>query len=104
MSCVEIEDISQESWKNWAVKEGMFTPLRTEKRLSQQFLTSYGFGPFLPKIMIYNPNDFEVVIKKHEKIGEFHPIPSELMNFSITKEQMKINENKELVKLQQVFK
>ena len=53
MTCVELEDVSEEVWRNWTTKEGVYTPLRTERRLKQRFMTAYGFGPFRTKVMLY---------------------------------------------------
>ena len=49
--------------------------------------------------MLYNPYDEEVVVTKHEKIAEFHPVSSYLMTFTTSTsqeltEQQSVNKNR----------
>ena len=73
--CVAVKQISNEQWKHWATREGAVTPSRGKERMQQEFLTGYGYGPFYPRVVLFNHNDYDIIVREHEIVGEFHPMP-----------------------------
>ena len=69
--CVAVKQISNEQWKHWATREGAVTPSRGKERMQQEFLTGYGYGPFYPRVVLFNHNDYDIIVREHE----FHPMP-----------------------------
>src|SRR5690349_2312862 len=61
--------ISEEERFAYVHQEGLVTPLRSKTRLQQKFCVAYGFGPLEQHLLLCNPTDREIRIKKHNDCG-----------------------------------
>jgi hypothetical protein len=51
----------------------MVTPLRTKERLDQKFMVGYGYGGIDGKILVFNPMEKKLRIRKGCRVAELHP-------------------------------
>jgi hypothetical protein len=70
---IGVEEIRNEEFKGYSTKEGMVTPLRTKERLDQKFMVGYGYGGIDGKILVFNPMEKELRIRKGCRVAELHP-------------------------------
>lgn len=61
---------SCESWKD---AKGLVTPVRSKQALTNKFVTAYAYGERMEKVVILNPTDTVIKIKKGTPVAEFHP-------------------------------
>jgi hypothetical protein len=64
---VNIQPVREEDWKGRSVKKGLVTPLRSKERMQQKFLTAYGYGALQGRVLLFNPTDKSIKLKKNTR-------------------------------------
>jgi len=70
---VEVEKPDERQLFGRSTKSGLFTPVRTALRLDQRFLIAYGYGELSGKVLVFNPGNAILRIRRGCEIAEFHP-------------------------------
>jgi hypothetical protein len=70
---IGVERIKDEEFKGYSTREGIVTPLRTKERLDQRFMVGYGYGGVEGRVLVFNPAETGLRIKKGCRVAELHP-------------------------------
>jgi hypothetical protein len=92
---VNIQPVREEDWKGRSVKKGLVTPLRSKERMQQKFLTAYGYGALQGRVLLFNPTDKPIKLKKNTRVAEFHPLDLAMEHYASTQMNDSLFERKE---------